>query len=235
MKKSICLLASITIFNSSPALADVKVELPDALRVVAMNGSSSNVSKSVTLPDGTNQIVVRVIKDVGKRFDSEMEYSDAYVIKFSAQNETLELLAPKISNVRDIRAFNRDPKLELISKDKTKIHFDQDKLEKSGLQFIRNFEEELAVFNTTSSPASLQVPPGKQNTKEQLGEEPTTVKKRTTIEEFGSTPTESNSTPPSVQPVVQPKSNEMAEDMLKYWYEQADDETRKKFKEMINQ
>ena len=234
MKKIIGVVLFISINLSTSAWAEVVLHLPEAVQVVAINGKNANEVNRITLPDGINQIAIRVVKELGRSFEEELEYSDVFVVTFKAVKTKLHLTTPLITSTRKIRAFNNDPRIQLQTSDDEIINSAVAKLIKKGLQLMRNYEQELAAFNKTNSPAAVQFP---ESQLQQKPAEPLS--------------TDSNSKPEIQQPFNhqldltkksqtqasknKPGNNDsiMAEKMLKYWYQQADPTTRKQFRQWI--
>jgi uncharacterized protein YccT (UPF0319 family) len=204
---SIFLLLTFLI-QTPAALADVILNIPDDLRVVAINGENSDVTMSTTLANGLNQVVVYFEDEIGRPFDEpELERSDAFVILFRAENSKLTLQKGEIKSISQLEEFNKKPSFTLINQNGKSVTFDIDKLEKEGFQLGRNYQQELMVFNASESPAALM--------------NPTLISRK------------QNHLPAAKSGIQQPaasNNSNMAEVMLKYWYQQADDTTRSNFR-----
>ncbi len=122
-------------------------------------------------------------------------------MKFSGQDSTYHLELPKLRTAQDTQRFNKSPALTLTDGQGKSIDFQQDKLMKHGLQFGRDLEKEIAQYNLTDKPAALK-----------------SAVAITTL--------------PAIAPVGDTKQQgkNVAENMLNYWYSQADEATRERFK-----
>jgi hypothetical protein len=219
MKLFIGFLSAALLCVGSPAWASVSMELPRTMTVLAVNGKATNFTNKVSLQNGMNQLAVRVIKDVGKHMDADMEYSDVFVVKFSAADQALKMTIPRIRSGQSIRQFNQEPNIALTSLSGKKIEIAVDKLEKEGFQLLRDYETELAAFNRTNSPAAMPV-----YTSRGFSQGASSSMSRHTMPQVH----DNDMAPQGAQP-------NMADDMLKYWYMQADDATRDKFKRWIKE
>ena len=212
----ICLL-----FSGNPALAGIELELPENMTAVAVNGENTKIKGRVSLPDGMNQVVVQFIGILGSRYDNDADvgYSDVFVVKFEARNQALKMVIPDIKRSLDLEKFNRKADIRIVDSAGRTVDSDIAKLEKEGFQLFRDFEKELEDFNETGSPAAVNIS-GPDSGK--------------TSPAKGSSGTVSEETKP-VEPRPRQSAGNMAEKMLKYWYQQADEATRERFKRWISQ
>lgn len=205
------------------AWADVILKLPENMTVVAVNGKNTKIKETVNLPDGVNQVVAHFQGLLARgRFDknAEMDYSDIFVIKFKARTQTLKMVIPCIKRSLDLKKFNRESDIRILDSADNRIDRQIAKLEIEGFQIFRDYERELESFNNTDSPAALKMSlPVSQGS---------SALKSVSIP--AATVTEKQTLSVSQQP-----SANMAEDMLKYWYQQADEATRARFRHWVNQ
>lgn len=205
----LCTLAVLFSFYLAPsAWADVTLRLPDSLKVVAANGENTDLSGHIPLPDGLNQLAVRLETEFGRTPDEmELAYSDVFVMTFTAADTRLSLQLPKVRDAAQLKRFNRDPDLRLTDQDGQPLKIQIARLEKEGFQLMRDYGAELSAFNQSDSPAAV-----------------------------GSLDTSQSVQGPAAPSLVKPGTNQaaMAEAMLKYWYQQADAATRARFKAWIN-
>ncbi len=233
MKKTACCLLTLitTTFCAGELVAATTMLFPKTIQILAVNGKEiSHKRGSIQLPDGDNQLLVRLVADVGKNSDAEMEYSDLIILSFSATNSQLQLVAPKIKRTLDMRSFNRKTDLKLLTADGTPMPFAKDKLIKEGFQLGRDYEQELAAYNQSNAPAALT------SIAAAVQDQQATVKP-----ESNAPPSSSADTPRQIKqkapqaessPVNsrQPEADAaMAKKMLRYWYEKADEKTRQDF------
>ncbi|SHJ23182.1 hypothetical protein SAMN02745165_01881 [Malonomonas rubra DSM 5091] len=210
-------LASLTLFGmlclSTTASAEVALNLPENVKLLAANGKNTEDSNSVELPDGTNQIAVRFKGELkASRNDFEIMSSDVFVVTFNANNTRLSMQPWNIHKAAQLKEFNQQPKIVLTDSHGKTITRQIDKLEKEGFQLMRDYARELAAFNKSDSPAALKLTAADK--------QPQT---------FSRQPVASHQPAPSQQ-AQQSEQAQMAEQMLYYWYNQADQETRERFK-----
>ena len=213
--KSIALLSCM---GAAPqALADVKIEVPssaDALVEVlsvneakpALEGGFFSSSKTITVPDGVNQIVFQYRLAFSQGKDREFVDSDAIIATFDVTDTTVTFDMPKFRNAKEARKGFQNLDWKLVDENQNAISVKQDKLTKAGMQIGRKYPQEAKEYNRTGGIAALPT-----------GATAAAV----------------------VQPVTLPakfdsNASNTAEEMLYFWYEKADAETKQKFKEFVN-
>ncbi|SFJ38206.1 hypothetical protein SAMN05216429_102159 [Marinobacter persicus] len=206
------LCLSIGLF-SSQALADVTLTLDSCLQAHALNGQEKELAagESLTLANGTHQLVVDCTANLGRSEDDTFpETSDAFVLLFEARDAELTLSAPVINTETQMERFNRQGNFRLVSSDGAAVSYQTDVLKKEGFQVFRDYPEELEAFNRTDSPAALRpYAPGL----------PAAV---------------SNGAGPATHAGdAGAPDQETVRQMLRYWYLQADRETRNEWKNWI--
>ncbi|MBC7004841.1 DUF2057 domain-containing protein [Photobacterium sp. BZF1] len=220
MKFRTALMALAACGISFSTLADVKLDLPYQADLVLVNGVEQDGNDTLTLPNGVNQFAFTYIDSLRENGDDYLYKSDVIIVKFDASDEALKLDLPKLRTAQDARKFNKSPQLALVAANGEKIDFEQDKLIKSGLQFGRDFEKEIAVYNQSGKAAAVATTAAVVATAAVPATLPATAAPAAT-------------SPKS--PVDQQQTRNVAENMLNYWYEQADEATRARFKAKINQ
>jgi uncharacterized protein len=210
----------------NPAWADSTLEIPEKINTMVLNGKKVKRLDTLPLTCGINQIVVQFQGEVGSSFDhdAEMGYSEVFVIKFEANTQPLKMVIPKIKRARDLDKFNKTANIKILNAAGQTIPTEIAILKKDGVQLLRDFEKEIKAFNETVSPAAVNL-------------NPPVNKKRAKTPSTSSNPVTALKPAPNNQVASTPETNNsnMAESMLKYWYNQADEETRKQFKHWINQ
>ncbi|MBY7660472.1 DUF2057 family protein [Vibrio atlanticus] len=216
--QSIALLSAIV--AAPAALADVTIKIPssaDALvDVVAVNvakpdleGGFFSSSKTITVPDGVNQIVFQYQLAFSQGNDREFVDSDVIIATFDAADTTLTFEMPKFRNVSEAKKGFNNLDWKLIDENQNVISVNQDKLIKDGMQIGRKYPQEAKEYNQKGGIAALT-----------MG-------------------TSAVATAAVVQPVTLPakidaNAANTAEEMLYFWYEKADAETKQKFKDYVN-
>ncbi|MDV5169151.1 DUF2057 domain-containing protein [Photobacterium rosenbergii] len=222
MKFRTALMALAACGISFSSLADVKLDLPHQADLVLVNGVEQDGNDTLTLPNGVNQFAFTYIDSLRENGDDYLYKSDVIIVKFDASDEALKLELPKLRTAQDARKFNKSPKVSLVAANGEKISFEQDKLIKSGLQFGRDFEKEIAVYNQSGKAAAVAATA-------------TTAAVAATAAVPTTLPATAAPAATSPKPPVDQQTRNVAENMLNYWYEQADEATRARFKAKINQ
>ncbi|CAK2838502.1 exported hypothetical protein [Vibrio crassostreae] len=216
--KSIALLS--TIIAAPHAFADVTIEVPssaDALvEVLAVNeakpaleGGFFSSSKTITVPDGVNQIVFKYQLAFSQGNDREFVDSDTIIATFDATDTALTFDMPKFRNTNEAKKGLQNLDWKLVDENQNAISVKQDKLIKDGMQIGRKYPQEAKEYNQKGGIAALTV---------------------------GAS---AGVAAAVVQPVTLPakidgNAANTAEEMLYFWYEKADAETKQKFKDYVN-
>ena len=213
--KSIALLS--TIIAAPQALADVKIEAPSnadgLVKVLSVNeakpdleGGLFSSSKTITVPDGVTQIVFQYQLAFSQGKNREFVDSDIIIAIFDTTDTTVTFDMPKFRNANEARKGFQNLDWKLVDENQHTISVKQDKLTTDGMQIGRKFPQEAKEYNRTGGIAAL-----------------TTGATAAAV----------------VQPVTLPakfdsNASNTAEEMLYFWYEKADAETKQKFKEFVN-
>lgn len=206
------LTCALALALSSQAFANITITVPDEVSILAANGEKAQLSgdffdaeKSLTLPDGENQVVFRYSPYFSQGNDRVNAESDVIVARFDAANTQLTFEMPKYRDLRDAKKHIKDLDWKLVNTSGQAVPVKQDKLLKSGMQIGRDYVREVESYNKTGGVAAIG---------------------------FGSA---------MVQPVTLParlpagmKADSTAEEMLHFWYQKADAETKARFKDFIN-
>ncbi|MEZ8283935.1 hypothetical protein BCU17_08400 [Vibrio splendidus] len=216
--QSIALLSTIIV--APHVLADVTIEVPSSVDVLAVNeakpdldGSLFSSHKTLTVPDGQNQIVFQYQLAFDKGNDREFVDSDAVIATFSATDAALTFDMPKYRNTAEAKKGFKNLDWKLVDEDQNAISVKQDKLVKDGMQIGRKFPQEAKEYNKKGGIAALAM--------------------------GTATGATAGATAAVVQPVTLPakidgNAANTAEEMLYFWYEKADAETKQKFKDYVN-
>lgn len=216
--KTIVGLAALTCANI--AMADVKLVFPDTVDIIVANEYGVNMksgglfssTKSVTLPDGVNQIVFRFTPYFEQGNDRVKVPSEPIVAKFNAHDTELEFQLPKYRDARQAEANIDTMEWALVDESGASIQIVEDKLIKHGFQMSRDLQREIQDYNrqgkgvaviatatATSAAASADTRAMKSGTESGASDDST------------------------------------AEEMLHFWYDKADAETQARFKDYVNQ
>ena len=202
-----CFLAPVS------ALSEVRLELGHCIDVHVVDGRevSGSSSSPLTLENGLHQLVVDCSMEVGRSSDEALlETSDAFVIRFQAAETNLRLSAPEINSVRQLEEFNRAGNFQLKTSQDGSVEYRVGVLEKEGYQILRDYREELEVFNRSSSPAAVA---------------------QMSLDSLPNT-SDGNEVHPSK--FEESRDQEIVTQMLRYWYLKADKKTRNELESWIH-
>ncbi|CDT90131.1 Hypothetical protein VCR3J2_350036 [Vibrio coralliirubri] len=216
--QSIALLS--TIIAAPQVLADVTIEVPssaDALvEVLAVNeakpdldGGFFSSSKTITVPDGVNQIVFKYQLAFSQGNDREFVDSDTIIATFDATDTALTFEMPKFRNTNEAKKGLQNLDWKLVDENQNAISVKQDKLIKDGMQIGRKYPQEAKEYNQKGGIAALTVGAS-------AGAAATVAQ------------------PVTLPAKIDGNAANTAEEMLYFWYEKADAETKQKFKDYVN-
>ncbi len=209
--KTLVITATFLSFN---AFAEVQLELGEGINLLAVNGEEVSSDSffagktSARLPEGTNQILVNYTAEINPGDDSELEATTPMVVLFQSSEPVIHLSAPDIKSKLDLKRFEKSMAWNLNDSSGKKIPYKSNLLVKKGFQLSRDYEDELEEFNMSNADAALP---------------------KTRI----ISPAEVNQTGKAQKNQVNENKN-MAMEMLIYWYNQADEKTRRSFKDLIS-
>ncbi|MEZ8087062.1 DUF2057 family protein [Vibrio sp. 1S139] len=215
--QSIALLS--TIIAAPQVLADVTIEVPssaDALvEVLAVNeakpdldGGFFSSSKTITVPDGVNQIVFKYQLAFSQGNDREFVDSDTIIATFDATDTALTFDMPKFRNTNEAKKGLQNLDWKLVDENQNAISVKQDKLIKDGMQIGRKYPQEAKEYNQKGGIAALTV--------------------------GASAGAAVVAQPVTLPAKIDGNAANTAEEMLYFWYEKADAETKQKFKDYVN-
>ncbi|ELR65146.1 hypothetical protein C942_01718 [Photobacterium marinum] len=228
MKLKQLALAAILPSLSFNCVADVILTLPDNVRLLAINEVEANkgwdsifkgTDESITLKDGENQLVYQIDHYFYKGdTQSERYRSGPMILTFTAENTNLQLALPTFSDIEQARAFANLPTPKFTDKTGKPYPFKHDKLSIKGLAISHDYADYVKSYNaqggtaawTNSSAIAIVSPISKASTPEII---PTTTVQSTE--------------PNKIQ--TKQSQSAVAAEKLKYWFNQADDKTRKEF------
>ncbi len=225
--KHLTLLASLstitTLLFASQAWASPTLSFPNSAELLVVNGKVTEADSPVPLTEGKNQIVLKYntsFRQLGqqKRFSSE-----AIILSFEASNQAYKLILPKLKSNSDADKFNSTPAIKLSDNKGQAVNYDTDILTKEGLQLGRNYSDEISLYNQTDASAAAA---NFAIDKETINIHSTEIMATTAL------PKSSVSKQATTQSKEIPDQINVGQ-MLDFWYQQADEETRKAFKARI--
>lgn len=167
------------------------------------------VKKSTVLQaneNQTHQVVVEVSTIYRASNDDVFFESDPIVLSFKGSQENLTISAPKLANESDVSKFKKSPQFTLKTASGNTIEYKQDYLKGSG-GFLPNANvvENLANYN--------------------VGDNVAAVKSLASV----SMPAVIATSDKAAKGKVVVQGENVAEQQLQYWFQQADKETQKRF------
>ncbi|CAH0527758.1 hypothetical protein CTH30272_01403 [Allocatenococcus thiocycli] len=214
------LTCALALAMSNMAFADVTVSVPDDVSVLAANGEKVKLDggffaseRTLTLPDGVNQVVFRFTPFFNKGNDRVSVESDVIVTSFTSSDSKLALQLPEYRNLNDAEDNIKDLDWKLVDASGNAIAVKQDKLIKEGMQIGRDYVREVEDYNRTGGVAAIAVAGAMVQPMTLPAEIPEDMK----------------------QARAAVKADSTAEEMLHFWYQKADAETKARFKAYINQ
>ena len=228
MKFGFAIVGLLTTCLSLPVMAATLKLSPDVNLLVIdgkkVSGSLFKGSNGLELVNGQHQILFRVEKPVryGSR-DEEMYSSAPLIANFnSTGSDIITISLPKIVTKAEAARFDKNPSFTLVNEKGQTIDSVQDKLTLQGLVIAADLELEMAKYNTSGSTAS--VPSLAQ----------VTVINSVGYPQAATMPPVTTTRTPVPQTSVTLKGETAEEEMLQYWYQRADKETRKRFLDWAN-
>lgn len=156
-------------------------------------------------PAQTHQVVVRVSEIIREGSDSSLFESQPIIVTFTGQSDDLMISSKSIRDSRQANNFNKNPHVILQTKSGQEVSSTQDVLKQEGLFPATRIIEDLSSYNASQQKAS--VPSFASATFTAVMPSATKAAKST----------------------VTVQGDNVAEQMLQYWYQQADKETQTRF------
>lgn len=215
MRLTQSILTALLICVNSSAFANVEVTLPSNSELILVNGKENNSTDKLSLDNGENQLALRYIGRYQQQGSQTQFSSDVVIMTFSAENAQLTITLPRIRSNSAADAFNRSPNITLKDSTGVDIAFRQDKLIKDGMQLGRDYEKEIFDYNSSNQVAALGALAAPIATQVQPN-----LLQVENVAKQANAPTQTDQI--------------NVGQMLDFWYQQADEETRKAFKLKIN-
>ena len=214
------LLALTAVFFVNPALAKVELILSSSTESLAINGKAIDIRK-LSIDNGPVQLLFKYNANYRSQGQQVRFTSQAIILTFEGKDSRYQIKMPPINSQRDADKFNQQPWLTIKNASGDHVDYKIDTLLKEGLQIGRDYTGELKTYNTNNGIAAIALlPPLKQQPK---------------IMPFDNQQADVEKTEKPLS-AESPQSDQInVGQMLDFWYSQADEATRKAFKERINQ
>ncbi|KGQ50356.1 hypothetical protein JL04_04065 [Gallibacterium anatis] len=212
MKLSRFALACVAATVSMSSLAATVTVTPN-ISLLAIDGEKAKSSltksqNSFNINDNNkHQVVVRVSEVVDNGSDKTLFESDPIIVTFQAGNQDLVISAPRLDNMRNANMFAKDPKIVVKTSADQTVASKQDILKQTGIFPDTRIAEDLAEYNASQGVAAV----------------PNLV----SVSMPAAIPTAAGAKATKAKITVQGEN--VAEQMLQYWYQQADKETQARF------
>ncbi len=151
---------------SAHSQAAVNVQLSHDIEAVVINGESSfsffGNDKNLELPNGVNQLVVRVSKLIQGQGNPEKYRSEPMIVTFEAKDSEVKLASgQRILNSTDGENFNDAPSLTVTDENGSPLAVKFDVLKRGGkfdtsAMFSRNYAKEVALYNQKNGYSFVQ-------------------------------------------------------------------------------
>ena len=207
-------LGVVALAVSASSLAGM-VTTSSNLEFLAINGQKASKSllkekKSFNAEaDQTQQVVVRLGEIVGTGSSQGLFESNPIIVTFKGTADDVVLSAEKIRSQEDGEKFNAQPQITVKTKSGNVIDAKVDTLKQEGLFPSANVVNDLAEYNASGATASVSA-----------------FAATTAASPMVATPA-SNAKANKGKVVVQGEN--VAEQQLQYWFQQADKETQTRF------
>ncbi|CQD34958.1 DUF2057 family protein [Yersinia mollaretii] len=217
MKFGLVVAGILAVCCSASALATTLKLAPEIDLLVVdgknMSGSLLKGADSLELNSGQHQILFKVAKPLPA--DPNVLYaSPPLVVVFNTRNtRSVAIKLPVIDTERDGNKFSKNPTFQLIGDDGHPLSVRHDVLNQENLNKAATLETAMAIYNvgkyTASVPSFATIPPSTVS-----------AVPGTTIAVAGTNTT---------QKTTRLQGENIAEQMLQYWFLQADAETQQRF------
>lgn len=197
--------------------AAINLSVAEGIELLAINGEApaesggSANNTRLTLENGVNQLLLQYGTEI-QVGGNEREYarSEIFVLRFEASDSDIVLQAPSLKRQRDLEQFNRTPAWQLTTDSAEVVPVQIAPLKKEGFQLNRDYLAELAEFNQGDSAAAFAA---------------LTRPQARAAQALDAAPLAIN---------ADRNESERALEMLTYWYQKADPQTRRQFKRWLD-
>ncbi len=169
-------------------------------------------AEDIALPTGDQQMVFRIFDSFRNGSSQDLFRSEYYVVTFADQGDsTINLAATPLTNLSAAKQFDKNPAFKLTNGKGENVPFKLAQLKKEGMQVSRDLVTELREFNATGNEAAIE--------------------SRAPFAALALMNNDSAKLP--AEGGVQTRIGDvlLSEQMLHYWFQQADQETRIRFME----
>lgn len=212
MKFRLTALAVATLLTSTASFAGV-VTTSSNVDFLAIDGQKASKSlikqaRSFNITDtNQHQVVVRVSEIVRGGSESNLFESDPIVVTFQGTTEDIQISAPTLRSERDVEKFKQSPVISVTTASGAAVQTKQEYLTQEGFLPSVNLVENLSNYNASGAKAAVA-----------------SFATTTMPTAMGTT-----GTGKVAKGKVTVQGENAAEQMLQYWFQQADKETQTRF------
>ncbi|KAE9538273.1 DUF2057 domain-containing protein [Ursidibacter maritimus] len=194
------------LFISATALAGT-VSSSSNINFLAFDGQKVKKSTKLEVNDSNqHQVVVEVSSIYHSGSDSSFFESQPIVITFAGSNEDIKITTPDLRTDSNVAEFKKSPKFSVKTASGKDVEYKHDYLKAEGFMPNANIIENLSNYNSGNNVASL---------------------KTLAVTPMAAMMPASNGKAAKGKVMVQGEN--IAEQQLQYWFQQADKETQKRF------
>lgn len=165
MKKIfISTLTCLGLLVSNVAFAEIKVEIPDSINLLVVNSMKPKIedngffgTKTLLLPNGQNQIAFKFEPSVEQNDTVRRVYSDVIIAKFNTSDTELQFELPKYRDLNEARNEIKKVEWSLVDESGKPIVLSKDILVSDGVQFGRDYRQDIIEYNQRGGIAAVQV------------------------------------------------------------------------------
>ncbi|WP_236328746.1 curli synthesis inhibitor [Enterobacter quasihormaechei] len=205
----VALIMPVCVFATTLRLSpDVDLLVLDGKKV---SSSLLRGADSIELDDGPHQVIFRVEKTI-RLADNEqhMYISPPLVVSFNTQRiSKVNFRLPRLDTEKESQAFDASPRLELVDGDSMPIPVKLDILALTNRPKGTDYEADTAIYNRASRPASLP------QFATMLADDSTLLSGISELD------------------VLPPQSQTLTEQRLRFWFQNADTDTRARFLQWV--
>ena len=187
--------------NASSNLSVLAVDGQKASKSLLKNTTSFNAEAGQT-----HQAVVRLSEVLGSANNQELFESSPIIVTFQGNSQDLQISAPTIRSKDDAEKFNKAPSITVTTKSGQAVDAKVDVLKQEGLFPTANVVSDLAEYNASNAPAAVAA---------------------FAAGNVAAMPGVASTKASKGKIVVQGEN--VAEQQLQYWFQQADKETQTRF------
>lgn len=205
----VALIMPVCVFATTLRLSpDVDLLVLDGKKV---SSSLLRGADSIELDNGPHQVVFRVEKTIRLAENEQHMYiSPPLVVSFNTQRiSKVNFRLPRLDTEKESQAFDASPRLELMDGDSMPIPVTLDILALTNRPKGTDYEADTAIYNRASRPASLP------QFATMMADDSTLLSDVSELD------------------VLPPQSQTLTEQRLRFWFQNADTDTRARFLQWV--